>query len=96
MPAQRTADGKACELAWRAWHRDNGAGVQRNRRLLAGRTDLLFSAGREARLVFRRQDSRAHEVFFGVNVLRLLRLLFARALLAYGFCGVLRFLRAAT
>jgi len=56
---------------------------------------LLFSTGREARLIFGRQYLRAPQIVFGVNVLLLPGLFFASALLTRRFRGILRRLRAA-
>jgi hypothetical protein len=65
-------------------------GVQRSLHLLG-----LFAIGSEAGLVFRGEDFCASQIVFGVNVLRLICLLLARALLACGCGSILRLLRAA-
>ena len=75
--------------------RQIAGGIQAGWRLLTGRGKLLFSTGREARLIFGCQDLRAPQIVFGVNMLLLRRLVFARALLARGIRGSLRLLRAA-
>jgi hypothetical protein len=83
----------ACYVAQRKLRQIAG-GIQNGGELFA-RDNLLFSAGGEARFVFRCQDLPAPQIVFGVNVILLLRLLFARALLARRFRGTLRLLGAA-
>ena len=69
--------------------------VQRRLRLLLRWRGWLVTLGREALFVFGREDFRAPQVVFGVDVLLWLRLLFAGAFLACSSRGILRFLGAA-
>jgi hypothetical protein len=62
---------------------------------LLARANLFFSAGREARFVFRCQDLHVPQIVFRVNMVLLLGLLFARALLARCVWGTLLLLGAA-
>jgi len=73
-----------------------GVGVDGRLRLFFGGRGLLFALGFHDGFVFRGQDFRAVQVFVGVNVFLLLRLLlFTGALLARGCGYILRILSAA-
>jgi hypothetical protein len=72
-----------------------GIGVDRRLSLFLGRLGLLLALGFDEGFVFRGQDFRATQIFVGVNVLLLLGLVFAGALLARGFGYILGGLGAA-
>jgi len=73
-----------------------GVGVDGRLRLLFGRRGLLFAFGFNDSFVLVGQNFRAAQIFVGVNVLLLFRLLlFAGALLARGFGYILGALGAA-
>jgi len=72
-----------------------GIGVDGRLSLFLGGLGLLLALGFDKGFVFRGQDSRAAQIFVGVKVLFLLRLLFARSLLTRGFGYILGGLGAA-
>ena len=76
VAARDIAKGELCE---------SGIGVHGRLSLLLGRLGLLLALGFDEGFVFRGQDFRAPQIFFGVNVLLLFDLVFAGALLARGF-----------
>jgi len=75
--------------------RESSVGVDGRLSLFFGWLGLLLALGFDEGFVFRGQDFPAAQIFVGVNVLLLLGLVFADALLARGFGYILRGLGAA-
>jgi hypothetical protein len=75
--------------------RQFGVGVKWRLGLLLIERGLLLALGFDNGFVFRGQDFRATQIFVGVNVLLLLGLVFAGALLTRGFGYILGGLGAA-
>jgi hypothetical protein len=75
--------------------RQRSIGVDGRLGLFLDGRGLLLALGLDKGFVVRGQDFRAAQIFIGVNVLLLLRLLFAGALLACGFGYILGGLGAA-